>query len=505
MSINQSKLSTDNKLVYDIEDIKRQLRELKSDPTSAGTGTVTSITAGAGLSGGTITTSGTIDISDAELVAIMGLTSAADRLPYFTGSGTASLATFTAFGRSLVDDADATAGRSTLGLVIGTNVQAWDADLDTWATKTPPSGVVIGDTDTQTMTNKTFTDSTTFFQDDGDNTKKLQFQLSSIGTGTTRTLTVPNASGTILQSGTAVTVAQGGTGRATGTTAYGLVAVGTTATGAQQTISPGTSGHILVSAGAASLAAFRAGAPADVALGNVDNTSDATKNAAVATLTNKTLTSPTIGDFTNATHTHQNAAGGGTLDAAAIAAGTIAQARLGTGSGGAGTKVLYDDQTYKTPSAATAAAGQVVQAVTSTYTAASTGTTIIPQDDTIPQSSEGDEYMTRAITPNSATNRLIILWGAYVSHSVQTHLITALFQDATAGALAASAQFGTTATGMQYVTGSHEMAAGTTSSTTFKIRAGGANAGTMTFNGAGGTRRFGGIVLSWMHILEVKV
>lgn len=94
---------------------------------------------------------------DATLTALAALSSAADRLIYATGADTFALATLTAFARTLLDDIDAAAMRATLGLVIDTDVQAYDADLAAWAGKTAPTGDTVGTTDAQTLSAKTLT------------------------------------------------------------------------------------------------------------------------------------------------------------------------------------------------------------------------------------------------------------------------------------------------------------------------------------------------------------
>mgnify|MGYP003628508391 CR=1 FL=1 len=143
----------------------------------------------------------------------------------------------------------------------------------------------------------------------------------------------------------------------------------------------------------------------------------------------------------------------------------------------------------------------VVQVVNVTTGAVATGTTVMPSDDTIPQNNEGIEFMTLAITPKSASNKLKIDVVVVSAVSTTAEIKHALFQDTTAGALASSSEY-QTSNGLTTVSFTHYMAAGTTSATTFKVRVGGHTASTLTFNGYGGSRINGGSFASSITITE---
>jgi hypothetical protein len=139
---------------------------------------------------------------DATLTALAGLTTAANQLIYATGVDAFAMSALTAFGRSLIDDADAAAGRTTLGVVIGTNVQAWDADLDAIAALAGTSGFLKKtaantwslDTSTYLTANQTITLSG---DASGSGTTAITVTLASVGTAGTYTKVTTDAKGRV--------------------------------------------------------------------------------------------------------------------------------------------------------------------------------------------------------------------------------------------------------------------------------------------------------------------
>ena len=146
--------------------------------------------------------------------------------------------------------------------------------------------------------------------------------------------------------------------------------------------------------------------------------------------------------------------------------------------------------------------GAVLQTRTTTTGEVATTTTTIPLDDTVPQNTEGGEFMTRSITPVSATSMLRVMHHGTYNGSTNYHIICALFRDSTAGALSATV-FSSEGARYGVVPVSVEVSAASTAATTFKVRAGMSVAGTLTFNGSGGSRNLGGVMGSFLRVEEI--
>lgn len=140
------------------------------------------------------------------------------------------------------------------------------------------TGSPVGTSDTQTLTNKTLTSQKAdFLHATSDNTKVLEVAATG-GSPDVNWILVTNAPTTL-----------------------------------SPVIEPAPSSFDAV----VNLRLRSKGVGSNVTINNVP----AVTTTATQTLTNKTLTTPVIGNFTSATHNHQNAAGGGQLTAAAFAAG----------------------------------------------------------------------------------------------------------------------------------------------------------------------------------------
>jgi lysophospholipase L1-like esterase len=100
-----------------------------SDTTMALSGTTKKITIAELITA--LTTLG-IQPLDADLTAIAALASAANKVPYATGSGAWALADLTAAGRALIDDADAAAQRTTLSVPKVSTTTPAEGDLLSW-------------------------------------------------------------------------------------------------------------------------------------------------------------------------------------------------------------------------------------------------------------------------------------------------------------------------------------------------------------------------------------
>ncbi|MCB1864415.1 MAG: hypothetical protein KDG50_03230 [Chromatiales bacterium] len=164
---------------------------------------------------------------------------------------------------------------------------------------------------------------------------------------------------------------------------------------------------------------------------------------------------------------------------------------------------------------ASASAGKIAQVVSAEIATSGSASAAIPFDDTIPQIGEGYELLTCAITPTAADSYLLVQSFAWVGEENDSanNAASALFRDSTADAIAAnllavaapaSGAWGGSIS-LEPLALTARVLAGAITETTFSLRIGmGTGSPTIRWNGANGSRRGGGALVSWLRVTEVR-
>lgn len=147
--------------------------------------------------------------------------------------------------------------------------------------------------------------------------------------------------------------------------------------------------------------------------------------------------------------------------------------------------------------------GDIINEALSQTGAVATGSTTIPVDDTVPQNTEGTQFMSLSIIARGAANVLRVSHLGRYAISAINNLSVALFRDSGANAVAAGYIVIRTANDSAFHDMDYQALAGAVGSTIFAVRAGGSSGSTVTFNGTSGGRIFGGVSNSVLRIQEI--